>query len=102
MIIDFRKEHEVEGNKYSAVEIKLEDLSGKDLMDLQKDWRRISTSKNKNTESKSLITLALNTDFIVFVCAKFSQKPLEFFTSLPAKDFMAVTGEVQNFLLDTD
>lgn len=101
MIIEFTKEHKFEGKTYSSVEIAIEDLSGKDLMDLQREWRT-KTGRARDVSSKSALAVSLDTDFILYACAKFAKQPLEFFTALPVKDFMSVTAAVQNFLLDTD
>lgn len=101
MIIEFSKEHKFEGKTYSNVELAIEDLSGDDLMALQKEWR-MKTGKLRDIMTKSAMTVALDTEFVLYACSRFSQKPMEFFTSLPVKDFMKVTSSVQNFLLDTE
>ena len=101
MIINFSKEYKFEGKSYNSVELKVEDLSGNDLMSLQSEWLRKAASKH-DPYNKNVLTINLDTNFLLYACARTSNLPIEFFTGLPLKDFLKVTGEMQAFLLSSE
>lgn len=83
------KEIEFEGTKYSTLNVDLDSLTGRDLV---------------NAESEAYAILnrpATDLDKVYHACiaSRAAKVPSELFNALPAKDFAKIAREVQSFLL---
>ncbi|MCF0247947.1 MAG: phage tail assembly protein [Synergistes sp.] len=89
MQIELSKEIEFEGKKYSALDLNLDSLTGKDVV---------------NAESEAAAIMgrpAVDLDKIYQACvaARAAGVSVELLQALPARDFCKVTMAVQGFLL---
>lgn len=98
MIIELSKPYDFEGKTYEKIEILTDGMTGQDLIELQRKYKKISSKKEMLTAS-SLSLLTSNTDFNLFVLSELSGQPIEFFTGLPCADMMSAIAEIQAFLL---
>lgn len=86
----FEKPFNFEGKEYKELEIPLENLTGQDISAAKREW---SASGNF-----SPVPVA-DSDFCASVAARACKLPVEFFYSLPAKEYTKLTQAVSNFLL---
>lgn len=85
----FSKKYEFEGTEYESIEFDLTSLKGSD----------ISEAKRMFTAGGGYSPLpSMDSDFCALILARITKQPLEFFTNLPAKDYLAITQQVSNFL----
>ncbi|MEA5034032.1 phage tail assembly protein [Cloacibacillus evryensis] len=89
MEIKLSKEMEFEGKKYEALDLDLDALTGRDLINAEKE------------ASVMLFRPATDIDktYQVCVAALACRVPSDMLMSLPGRDFSKITSEVQNFLL---
>lgn len=83
------KEVEFEGVKYTTLNIDLDSLTGRDLI-------------NAESEAYAMIGRpATDLDRVYHACiaSRAAKVPSELFNALPAKDFAQIAREVQSFLL---
>ena len=95
---------EFEGKTYTEVVFNIDDnFTGGDFKKLYRKY----TSLKKSNDAQSLImdrmiiTAIINNEFIDFAMCELSRLPLEFFNSLPFKDYIALSGTLQNFFTDS-
>lgn len=93
-VYTFKKQVIFEGKTYDKIEYDFEAMTGGELMALKKEYQSIMS---KDLSNKSLLTVTLDADFINFALAKQTKLPLEFFLSIPARDLIALQGEVTSF-----
>ena len=86
----FSKPYQFEGQTYTELDIDLDSVSGADIL-LAK--RRFASAGGFSP------ALATDPEFCVFLLARVAKQPIEFFQSMPARDFCALTQAVSNFLL---
>lgn len=86
----FSKKYEFEGKEYESIDFDLEGLKGSDISEVKKTFAVTGTIAP---------VPALDSDFCALILARVTKQPLEFFTEMPAKDYMALTQQVSNFLL---
>lgn len=89
MEVKLSKEVEFEGVKYATLDIDLDALTGRDLI---------------NAESEAYAQLgrpATDLDKVYHACvaARAAHVPSDLFFTIPAKDFASIARGVQNFLL---
>lgn len=89
MEIKLSKEVEFEGKKYTTLTLNLDPLTGRDLINAEKE------------ASAMLFRPATDIDktYQVCVAAMACGVPSDLLMSLPGRDFSRITSEVQNFLL---
>lgn len=87
-----------EGETVSEIEVALEAMTGQDIIDLQKKYRRISSKKSPMLLG-SVAMLASDTDFQLYVLSHLTERPVEFYTGLPACDMLGLCTEMQGFFL---
>lgn len=89
-LIKFNKQYVFEGQNYDSIDLSnIESLSTNDLINADKAY--LSTG---NISPTAEMTLA----YACIIAAKVTQKPIEFFNQLPAKEGMKVKTAVVNFL----
>ena len=90
MKIEFSKPFKFEDQTFEAIDLKLEDLTGEDML-----------AVNKQFASEGLFSLAPSADmnFKMYLAARASKQPIEFFKQMPAKEFANVVQSVSNFLM---
>ena len=93
MQVKFKKEYDFEGKKYGAVELDLENLTGKDLIDVERNCRAMGDAS---------LAITLSTQFHLLVAGKASKLPVEFFYQLNIGDASKVAATVQGFLFEQD
>jgi hypothetical protein len=91
MKVVFTKPFEFEGKEYKEIELGLEGLNGKDLIDASKEARPMGETSPVSELSKT---------YLAVVAAKSAKVPVDLIVGLPGKDFSRVTLAVQNFLLE--
>ena len=96
MIVEFKKPYDFEGKKYSEIEVAVEELSGQNLINLQKRYQK--TLAKKSFQTSSLAALTIDTDFILFALGELTKQPMEFFTQMPANDMLSCIYALQGFL----
>ena len=93
MLYKFKEPYVFEDKRYEQVAVDLTQLCGRDIAD----------AKRAFTKSGSFAVLpALDSDFCVEILSRLAKLPREFFDELPARDYLAITQEVTNFLMSTD
>lgn len=86
----FSKKYEFEGKEYETIDFDLEGLKGSDISEVKKTFA---------ASGAFAPVPAVDSDFCTLILARVTKQPLEFFTQMPAKDYMALTQQVSNFLL---
>lgn len=86
----FSKPYKFEEKVYESVEFDLEGLTGHDISEVKKTFAATGTY---------VPVPALDSDFCAAILARAIKQPQEFFTQMPAKDYMALTQQVSSFLL---
>lgn len=90
MRIEFKKPVVFEGKTYNGVELKLDALTGRDLISAE-------------SEAAALMgrpAIDVDKTYQACVAAKSSGVPVDMLLGLPAKDFNGITSAVQSFLLE--
>lgn len=98
MLIKLSAPYTFEGKTSSEVEVAIEAMTGQDLIEIQRRFRRVAPKKN-TTALNSLIITATDTDFQLFVLSDLTGLPIEFFTGLPVCDMMRLCSEINGFFL---
>ena len=91
MIIRFGKPYSFEGIEFTELDLNLDSLTGRDIIDAAADARAILKDKSYVQE--------VSKPYQVMIAAKAAKQPVEFFLGLPAQAFTEVTATVQSFLL---
>lgn len=86
----FDQPFDFEGTEYTELEIPLESLNGRDISVAKREWAAGGNF--------SPVPVA-DSDFCASVAARACKLPVEFFYSLPAKEYTKLTQAVSNFLL---
>lgn len=90
MRYEFKKPYEFEEVTYTELEYDLDALTGAD----------ISAAKRQYAAAGNFSPIpTTDSDFCVYILARVTKKPLEFFTEMPARDYCALTQQVSNFLM---
>jgi hypothetical protein len=92
MYIKFKAPFSFEGEEYEGVDLDLDRLTGNDLEKAQE----IVSVERKTGGTVPELSKA----YCAQIAALSSKKPVEFFRSLPASEYVKVTLAAQNFLLD--
>jgi hypothetical protein len=92
MYVRFKNPFIFEGEEHEGVELDLDRLTGNDLEKAQE----IIVIQKKVTPNVPEFSKA----YLSEVAALAARKPVEFFKALPVREYIKVTVEVQNFLLD--
>ena len=92
MHIKFKDPYVFEGETHEGIELNLDDLKGADL---EKAQEIIAIQKKRSGGVPEL-----SKAYCAQVAAMSAKVPSEFIRGLPAREYIKVTLEVQNFLLD--
>lgn len=90
VLFELSAPYSFEGVEYTVINLDLESLTGRDISQAKKEWTALGNFS---------AVISTDMDFAVFVAARASNLPAEFFYDLPAKDFTKVAQTVTNFLL---
>ncbi|MDT8901829.1 phage tail assembly protein [Anaeroselena agilis] len=90
MIYKLQKPHTAEGKEYTELNLDLEKLSGRDLVNAAREARLLGDASQVPETSHT---------YLAVVAAKAASVNVDVILSLPAKDFTAVKSLVQDFLL---
>lgn len=90
MKIELSKPYSFDGVEFTAVEMDLDALTGRDVSAAKKEWVR---------QGNFSAVTAVDIDFCAYLAAKACKQPMEFVEGLPAKDYCKLAQEVSNFLL---
>lgn len=93
LIVKLKKPYKFEGKEYTNIDLSgLDEMTVKDCIAAQK------------IAAKGEVIPLIETDlkYLTILAAKASNLPVEFFESMPPKQFRAISSKVQNFLLDAD
>ena len=86
----FLAPYEFEGNEYKSIELNVEGVKGSDIAAVKKQW---------TVAGYQAPVPALDSEFCAMSAARVSKQPLEFFESLPSKDYVGLTLRISNFLM---
>lgn len=86
----FTKPYNFEGKEYTELELELDSLTGRDVSSVKRQWAG---------EGNFSAMPSTDSDFCIMIAAKAAKKPVEFFYSLPAKEYAKLAQAVSNFLL---
>ena len=90
MKYEFSKPYEFEGVKHTELDIHLEGITGRD----------ISAVKKQFTDAGNYSAVPImDYDFCVYLLARVTKKPMEFFYDLPAQDYCSLCQRVSTFLM---
>jgi hypothetical protein len=81
-----------EGKEYTELTLDLEALTGKDMIEAEKETRILLRDNPPLAETSKA--------YLAVLAAKAAKVPLDLIVGLPVKDFSSVTMTVQNFLFD--
>ncbi|MGN0885459.1 MAG: phage tail assembly protein [Candidatus Spyradenecus sp.] len=90
MVHVFATPYDFEGKTYEQLDFNLEGLKGSDIAAVKKQF---------TSAGNFAAVPAADYDFCAMMLARVCKLPLEFFTELPAKEYLALTQKVSNFLL---
>lgn len=85
----FAKPYEFEGKTYESIEFDLDSLKGSDISAVKKQFSK---------EVPVSIVPTTDSDFCALILCRLTKQPLEFFLSMPAKEYCELTQTVSNFL----
>lgn len=89
MKVKFKDPFDFEGKKYEGIDLNLDALTGRDLI-------------NAESESTAIMgrpAIDLDKTYQACIAARAASVPVDMILSLPARDFSHITSEVQSFLL---
>lgn len=86
----FSKPYVFEEKTYEKLECDLESITGADIAAVKKQFAK---------GGGFAAVPAADSEFCALLLARVAKQPIEFFESLPAKDYCGITQEVSNFLL---
>lgn len=95
MKIQLKKALRHKDQELTELDIPVEELTGADLIDIEK---QVAEMDNR----KALILPEFSKLYLVTVAARAARIPVEVLRTLSARDFTAVTNAVQNFLTGSD
>ena len=90
MKIELSNPYSFDGVEFTAVEMDLDALTGRDVSAAKKEWTR---------QGNFAAVTPVDIDFCAYLAAKACKQPMEFVEGLPAKDYCKLAQEVSNFLL---
>lgn len=90
MKYEFKKPYEFEDVTYIELDYDLDALTGADISAAKRQWAAAGNFSPLPTT---------DADFCVYILAKVTKKPIEFFTEMPARDYCGITQQVSNFLM---
>lgn len=90
MRYEFKKPYEFEGVTYTELEYDLDLLTGADISAAKRQWVGAGNFSPLPTT---------DADFCVYILARVTRRPVEFFTEMPARDYCGITQQVSNFLM---
>lgn len=93
MKIKLKKAITHKGQEIFTLDIPLEDLTGNDLIDVEKQLMQ---------SGEVPVVTDFNKTYLISVAAKAVHIPVEILKSASAKDFTRITNEVRNFLTLSD
>lgn len=91
MNIKLSKPFAFEGKEYTELELNLEALTGKDMINAEAEAKTISIIGSVAEFSKA---------YLAVLAAKAAKVPVDLIMGLSGKDFSRMTVEVQNFLFE--
>lgn len=86
----FTKPYEFEGKTYDKLVLDLESLTGADISVVKRTY---AAGGNYSPIP------ATDSDYCILIAARLAKQPIEFFNALPARDYLALSQSVSNFLL---
>lgn len=86
----FNKPFTFEGTEYTEIDLKLDDLTGSDISKVKSQWA---------LEGKFAPVPGADMDFCAMLACKAAGLPYEFAGALPGKEYIRLTSQVSNFLL---
>ena len=99
MEITLNSVYKFEGESFEKIKIPVDTLNGDQLIKIQKDYKKLLTNNTARAAAENLTLLAGNAEFQVFLASSLTKKPMDFFTGLPAKDFLNLSMTLTSFLL---
>lgn len=90
---DFKKPVDFEGAKHESIAMDLDALTGRDISQVKSEWAM---------DGKFSPVPSADLDFCAMIACRAAGLPKEFADALPARDYLAVTQKVSNFLLGSD
>lgn len=87
---EFKTPYTFEDIEYTEIEIPIENLSGKDVLKIQKDW------KSKGNFDPMINS---NHEYCLELASVASGHPIEFFLEMPANEMSKVAQAVSLFLM---
>lgn len=90
MRYEFKKPYDFEEVTYIELVYDLDSLTGADISAAKRQWAAAGNFSPLPTT---------DADFCVYILAKVTKKPIEFFTEMPARDYCGITQQVSNFLM---
>lgn len=94
LILKFRKPYKFEGREYTEVDLSaMEDMTAADLCDMGRIMTRLGIV---NPVSEMTV------DYAIYMAARASGKPVEFFQGLPTKEGIKLKNMVTGFLYGGD
>lgn len=86
----FTKPYLFEEKEYKEIDLDLESMKGADF----------AAAKKRFTSGGNFAAMpAADSEFCAMIGAQVAKLPIEFFTGLPAKEYVKLTQEISNFLL---
>ena len=95
MKVQLKKALKHKGQELTELDIPLEELTGSDLIEVEK---QIADANDK----KALILPEFSKSYLATVASRAAHIPVEVLQTLSARDFTAMTNAVQNFLTGSD
>lgn len=84
---------EFEGSSYESIEMNLDGMTGRDISKAKSQWAQAGNFSP---------VPATDLDFCALVACESAGLPKEFAEALPAREYLAITQKVSNFLLGSD
>ena len=95
MKVQLKKALKHKGQELTELDIPLEELTGNDLIEIEKQVIDMN-------DRKAMILPEFSKSYLAAVASRAAHIPVEVLRTLSARDFTAVTSAVQNFLTGSD
>lgn len=92
-VFKFSKPVEFDGEKVESINLDLDSLTGQDMMMIERQFLSLSRENQANLMKE------FSKEYQILIAARAAKLPVEFFSSIGARDFSGITIHVQNFFL---
>lgn len=92
MKYEFKRPYKFEDAEFAELEVPVEDMTGAQFLAVKKAFVKANPGANP-------VSMVFDQEFCIYLMARLSKQPLEFFEGMPANDLVPLCTQVTSFLL---